>query len=323
MVSVILPSYNHADFVEEAVMSVLDQDFKNLELIVVDDGSTDETPSKVSRVKDPRIKLICLEENRRYHPRNKALNIARGRYIAFQNSDDVWSKSKLEKQLEIMEKNRNISVCFTDIEIIDEKGGILKNSWANNSFANKNKSSAAWLRHFFDIGNCFCISSALVRRKKLSKVGVFKPSLFQLSDFDLWVRLASVGDIHIINEKLTSMRIAGNKNFSAPKSITTRRSMIEYLDVLGRYKEQPVLSSVKEAFADVIKNTDSEIGVLGDLALYAWGLSPLHIMFGNNIISEILEDESKREEMIGIYGTKIIYDYIEKRGQVEIHKLEE
>ena len=60
MVSVILPSYNHADFVEEAVMSVLDQDFKNLELIVVDDGSTDETPSKVSRVKDPRIKLISV-----------------------------------------------------------------------------------------------------------------------------------------------------------------------------------------------------------------------------------------------------------------------
>ena len=90
LVSVILPSFNHAAFVGEAVQSVLDQTFRDLELIVVDDASSDETADVVASIHDPRLTLIRLSENRAVHARNLALSQARGQYVAFQNSDDIW-----------------------------------------------------------------------------------------------------------------------------------------------------------------------------------------------------------------------------------------
>ena len=110
LVSVILPSYNHVDFVREAIESVLNQSFQNLELIVVDDGSTDGTPEQIEKIKDHRIQLIRLETNRMQHPRNLALGLAKGRYIAFQNSDDVWLPDKLSAQVEFLNKHDDVLV---------------------------------------------------------------------------------------------------------------------------------------------------------------------------------------------------------------------
>ena len=89
LISIILPSYNHANFVADAVDSVLNQTVRNIELIVVDDGSSDGTPDIVEKIHDPRLQLIRLKHNRLRHPRNLGLDLAKGQYIAFQNSDDV------------------------------------------------------------------------------------------------------------------------------------------------------------------------------------------------------------------------------------------
>jgi glycosyltransferase involved in cell wall biosynthesis len=211
LISVVLPSYNHVDFVTTAVESVLDQNIKNLELIVVDDGSTDGTPEQVERIKDPRIQLIKLEQNRLRHPRNLALSLVKGHYIAFQNSDDLWLADKLPAQINILEQQKDVVVCFTDVELIDDHNEVVRSSWANGLFKVENRSRFAWLRHFFTHGNCLCISSAVVRTEAIKEVGMFRGSLIQLSDFDLWVRLAAIGDFHIINEKLTRFRIVGGK----------------------------------------------------------------------------------------------------------------
>ena len=97
LVSVIIASYNHQDFVKEAVESVLNQGVKDIEVIVVDDGSSDNTPLVIRSIYDPRVRFIELKENRRQHTRNLALSLAKGKYIAFQNSDDVWKSGKLQK----------------------------------------------------------------------------------------------------------------------------------------------------------------------------------------------------------------------------------
>ena len=130
LVSVVLASYNHAKFIRESVESVLNQSFVDLELIVLDDGSTDGTPDQIEKIKNNRFKLIRLVPNRRFHPRNLGIKMSSGKYIAFQNSDDVWLSNKLKHQVEWMEKNRQTSVCFTRFDLIDEKGKMLKNSWA-------------------------------------------------------------------------------------------------------------------------------------------------------------------------------------------------
>ena len=125
LVSVVLASYNHVNFIEQAVKTVLDQTMPDLELLIIDDGSTDGTPDVVEKIHDKRLTLIKLKPNRRYHPRNTGIKMAKGRYIAFQNSDDVWLPDKLKKQVEFMEKNKqkgpstelgvNSAFCFSSV----------------------------------------------------------------------------------------------------------------------------------------------------------------------------------------------------------------
>lgn len=319
LVSVILASYNHADYIDQAIQSVLNQGIQNMEVIVVDDGSTDGTPERVEKIKDSRLKLIRLKENRRFHPRNEGLTIAKGKYIAFQNSDDVWKQEKIIKQIEILEKNSQISGCFTMVEIIDENNFTLKKSWANNSFSAQSRSNIEWLRYFFDYGNCLCISSAVVRSEQVKKVGNFNPSLFQLGDLDLWIRLAALGEFHIIEKKFTQMRIVKNKNMSRPSLTTSQRTAMERIDVFERYKENIILDKIDRIFIDIMPNSNnSEVAKLGTLALHAWKLSPAHILFANKIITEIIKDKEKKEELISIFGIKIINEFIKKRGEVKI-----
>jgi len=318
-VSVIMASYNHEAFVREALESVLIQEIPGMEIIVIDDGSSDSTPEEIKSLKDSRINFVGLKENRRFHPRNMALSMARGKYIAFQNSDDVWKKGKLAKQLEKMENDEKLSVCFTAVEPINESGETMYWSWLRGIFSTENMGSGRWLRRFFDRGNCLCISSAVVRRDLLQRAGNFCPSLINLGDFDLWVRLAALGGFHIIDEKLTRMRICGNKNLSAPTPDNVRRTKNEKLQVLHRYLEAPVFERVGEIFSDIIPpGNKSDISVLGNLAFYAWRLSPIHAGFGNMIIEKILVDEKKREAMVETFGTKIIKEYIQQKGKLEL-----
>jgi len=176
-VSVVLASYNHAQYIKDAVWSVFGQGIDDIELIVVDDGSTDGTRERLEKIRDPRLRLVCLDENRRYHPRNIALSMASGEYVAFQNSDDVWEHGKLKKQLDVLERDKDLSACFTDVEIIDEIGCALTGSWASGQLSTKNRSSASWLRRFFDKGNCLCISSGIVRGSMLKEAGNFNAGL--------------------------------------------------------------------------------------------------------------------------------------------------
>jgi glycosyltransferase involved in cell wall biosynthesis len=338
IVSCILPSYNHYDFVTSAVESVLNQSVKDLELIVVDDGSTDGTPEQIEKIKDPRLKLIRLVQNRIQHPRNLALSYAKGRYIAFQNSDDEWLPDKLEAQIEIFNQHDDVVACFTDVELIDDFGEVAKKSWLDGAFTTENRTSNAWLRHFFERGNCLCITSAIVNRDALTKAGNFRGSLIQLSDFDLWVRLAAIGNFHILKEKLTRMRIVSGKslledpkldidididtveNLSAPNESAINRHNIEFTDVLGNFIKSPILDLIPEIFnSHIPKSINSEIGWQVWLATYAWSLNtPAHNLFSDKVIAAILENENARNEATQIFGAEFIKEFIRMRGEIKI-----
>jgi glycosyltransferase involved in cell wall biosynthesis len=317
LVSVIIPSYNHAEFVAEALRTVLNQSHKNIEVIVVDDGSTDGTADVVAKTRDPRLHLIRFSKNREHHARNHALSFAGGRYVAFQNSDDVWNRDKISAQVELMEKQKQIAVSFTEVELIDPQGHVLENSWAAGLFTAENRSRLDWLRFFFYRGNCLCISSAFVRRDLLTQVGNFRPTLFNLSDFDLWVRLAAVGDIHIINQKLTSMRIIPHRNVSAPGQHSRHMFENESVEVLKRYASPPVLKDIPHIFPEIFprKTYRSSVWKAG-LAKAAWlSGTPYHIFFANQILSELLDDIQSRNKIMRYFGTQIIHDLINYKGR--------
>lgn len=117
LISVIIPSYNRAHLINEACTSVLSQTYSNIELIIVDDCSTDNTKEVVSSIKDSRVHYYCLEKNSgACIARNLGIEKATGDYIAFNDSDDRWHSDKLEKQISfLIENNADVTVCSMDV----------------------------------------------------------------------------------------------------------------------------------------------------------------------------------------------------------------
>ena len=124
LVSVIMPTYNSSRFVAESIESILHQTYTNIELLITDDGSTDNTPEIIKHYAriDKRVRFFSLSENMGAgYARNKSIQEAKGRYIAFCDSDDSWMPEKLEKQIRFMQQN-NLCFCFSSYFVCDDAG---------------------------------------------------------------------------------------------------------------------------------------------------------------------------------------------------------
>ncbi len=197
-VSVIIPTYNRLPMLKEAIDSVLFQDFEDFELIVVDDGSTDGTSDEVKRM-GGRVRLIQLSENRGVSAaRNKGIFHARGKYIAFLDSDDLWLKGKLKIQVNFLDENPQYPLCYTD-EIWIRRG----------KRVNPMKKHAKYSGWIFEKCLPLCIispSSAMMRRTLFTKVGLFDEALPVCEDYDFWLRVSARFPIFFINRKLIIKR---------------------------------------------------------------------------------------------------------------------
>lgn len=193
IVSVVVPTYNRAEWLGNTLRSVLKQTFIDFELIVVDDGSTDDTEDVVQSF--PRVQYVRLQENRGVSgARNTGLSRAVGRYICFLDSDDLWCERKLEVQVGWMESNADCLVCYTD-EIWIRRGVRV------NPMNKHRKYSGDIFRHCLPL----CIvspSSAMLRASLFDEVGAFDESLPACEDYDLWLRIAVKYPFHFIEEPL-------------------------------------------------------------------------------------------------------------------------
>jgi len=197
-VSVIIPTYNRLLMLKEAVQSVLTQDFEDFELIVVDDGSTDGT-SEEMRPLGGRVNVIGLNEHRGVsEARNRGILHARGKYVAFLDSDDLWVKGKLKTQVAFLDDNPHYPLCYTD-EIWIRKG----------KRVNPMKKHSKYSGWIFEKCLPLCIispSSSLMRKTLFSKVGLFDEALPVCEDYDFWLRVSARFPIFFINKKLIIKR---------------------------------------------------------------------------------------------------------------------
>lgn len=139
LVSIIMPSWNTGEFITESIQSVLNQTYTNWELIIIDDCSSDDTDQIVESINDERIKYLKNEKNcGAALTRNRGLREARGEWIAFLDSDDLWMPEKLEHQIDFMKKN-GYSLSFTEYEKIDEDSKPLNIYVSGPKKVNKNK----------------------------------------------------------------------------------------------------------------------------------------------------------------------------------------
>jgi glycosyltransferase involved in cell wall biosynthesis len=294
-ISVVMASYNHASFVHQAIESVLSQSYKDIELVITDDGSSDGTAEVIRRVTDPRIRFHALTKNQGACVAvNDAIARSQGEYIAVLNSDDYFLPGKLERQGGFLDAHPEIGAVFGQPQFVDESGRDFYNpshAFAK-VFALENRSRQEWLRHFFYAGNGLCHPTAMVRKACYEKVGVLDPLLMQLPDLDLWVRLCREFEIYILPEKLTGFRILDReRNVSAPTKEKSARCAWETCSVLGHYGSlsEPELRAI---FPDAQNAPLISSRVF--LALEAIKIGkPGYIQFGLSLLRECLRQDSR------------------------------
>ncbi len=183
LISVVIPVYNGEKTIQETIKSVLNQTFQSLELIIVNDGSNDETLKVISIIKDPRIKVFSYPNAGLSATRNRGLAHATGEYISFIDADDLWTPDKLEAQLKVLQENPQAAVAYSWTDWIDEFGQFLRRGTSMS--VNGDVYAKILLIDFIASG-----SNTLIRRQALTEVGGFDESLTHSEDWDLWMRLA-------------------------------------------------------------------------------------------------------------------------------------
>ena len=188
LVSVIIPSYNRAHFIAETIESVLRQTHRNIEIIIIDDGSVDETRSVVERF-GSKVRYVWQENAGVGAARNHGLRLARGKYIAFLDSDDLWLPTKVETGVDVFEANPAVGLLCTDAMQIDAEGREKRSLRARGR---SGRTTQHLLRNNFVIMSTHMARTAVVR-----KAGGFREEriLSACADWELWVRLSLFTEI--------------------------------------------------------------------------------------------------------------------------------
>jgi len=200
LVSVVLPTYNYARFLPESVGSVLSQTYTHYEVIVVDDGSTDNTKDVLNPFMQ-KIRYIKLEQNKGLPvARNTGIQSARGKYVAFIDADDLWLPEKLQTDIEYFETHPEVSMVYSKHINIDEKGRVV------NGSVKKQLPSGNVFTQLFSEQNFVIASSVVVRKNVFETTGLFDEQLFNCQDWDLWLRIAFHFQVAGINKPLVKYR---------------------------------------------------------------------------------------------------------------------
>ncbi len=329
-VSVILTSFNHEKFLREAINSVLNQTYQDFELIIWDDASSDNSWHLIKQYADTRIKAFRNDTRKRgIWGVNKAISeIASGRYIAIHHSDDVWEPDKLEKQVAFLNAHKDIGAVFTHAFVIKEDGQPLtdRNHFYFNIFDQPNRNRHEWLRFFFGHGNALCHPSVLVRKSCYEKCGLYRYGLAQICDFDLWLRLCSRYEIHILPEKLVRFRIHDDEaNTSGSRMDTRIRVRYEFYKLLSNYRNLTSFDELTKIFPSASKYFRKEETDL-DFALAMICLEekpfPFTVLFGQDLLFEIISDQERAKRIKRLYD----FDYknfIDLTAKNDVFSLEE
>lgn len=197
-VSVIIPTYNRAAFLKEAIESVLDQTLEDFELIIVDDGSTDSTGIVAQSFHDSRTIYLYQKNQGVAKARNVGVASSKAPFIAFLDSDDTWLPKKLETQAAFLGEHSDISICQT--EELWVRRGVRVNPCA------KHKKASGWI---FEKCLPLCIvspSAVMMRRGAFDALGGFDETFPACEDYDLWLRAALAFEIHTLDEPLIVKR---------------------------------------------------------------------------------------------------------------------
>ena len=234
LISVIIPTYNHANFLGKALESVIQQTYNNWEAIVVDNQSTDETNQIINKYSDPRIQYFKISNNGIIaKSRNLGINNSKGEWIAFLDSDDWWTEDKLEVCLENIDDK--VDFVYHQLEIVYDKsnsylkkkniGRQLKKPILNNLLTSE-----------IDQGNAIGNSSVMLRKDMLSRIGGISENkkMVASEDFNTWLRIAQITDkFNFIKKKLGYYLVHSESSQKRDLSIPHREAVIEFMELFN------------------------------------------------------------------------------------------
>jgi len=229
LISIITPTYNRATSLPRALESIFDQTFKNWEIIIIDDGSTDTTQEILKKFQEQNKNVICIKHDKNKGvtaARNTGLHEAKGDYIAFLDSDDVWLPQKLEKQLEVFNRSPDIGLVYTGALFINEKGGEqrIKNATVEGYIYEQEIA-------FNPIGSP---SRVMVKREVFEKVGMFDENFSVLEDWEMWIRITKTYPVRSINEPLIHyFESADSMSINTEKLISGYKNLWNKIDLVS------------------------------------------------------------------------------------------
>jgi glycosyltransferase involved in cell wall biosynthesis len=260
LISVVVPAYNHQDYIAAAIESVLNQTVRDLELIIVDDGSTDNTAAVIKGYTDKRISYTWQENQDAFNTINRGMSMARGRYISILNSDDIYALDRLEKLVAVGEE-RNAACLFTDVIPISDDGleftdpGFGWNVWhrKNREYFRKHEDIYTGFLH----GNYMVTTSNLfLTAEAVRRVGNFAPIRY-LHDYDYMFRVLlefPESVFYLEHEKLLYYRIHQGNTLSEA-AITGRQ---QDLEVIEKY----MLAKIPQQYRNYVKTGSQRLRAL-------------------------------------------------------------
>lgn len=236
IVSVILPTYNRANYIKDAIESVLNQTYRNIELIIIDDGSADNTQTVIEPyLKDNRVRYIKQENAGAAAARNRGMGLRIGKYVAFIDSDDIWEKDKLEIQLAVIDALPEVIAVFSDFSAKNQNGyiehshirsyfGVLNNYrltytdifdhiFEGNIKGFKRNEKIYWgnIYKTMIFGNIMLTSTCLFLAEVFNKIGGFDITYGTLEDYDLFLRVTRELNVAFIDKPLAHYRYNTNQ----------------------------------------------------------------------------------------------------------------
>lgn len=221
LVSIILPTYNRDWIISRAIESVLSQSYTNYELIIIDDGSTDNTLEVIEPYGN-KVKYFYVENSGVAAARNKGISLSEGEFIAFIDSDDIWEVDKLEKQVLLFDNNPSYDLCYCGV-----------NYYHNNALERDTLSHYGLIKNGFVFSKLLkkpsiATSSVVIRAKILKNIGTFNENFKLFEDRDLWLRIALNHRIYFLPNILVKMH-----RFSDANNLTNQESEMKiYYQIL-------------------------------------------------------------------------------------------
>lgn len=228
--SIILPAYNAEKYIAKSISSILNQTYKNFELIIIDDGSTDNTLKEVNKFNDSRIKIIKNEENLGLPKTlNKAIYLSKGKYIARADADDEWiDKDKLKRQINFLEENPKYALVGTGAICVDKNGKYLYKYLKPKTNKKIKKTILGY--------NCFIHSSVVFKKSIAKEVGLYSEDDIDINvaqDYSLWLKLGVKWKLY--NLPHHSIKYMVNQNSHGRKNI--KKQIKTSIKLAQKYKK--------------------------------------------------------------------------------------